>query len=64
MRVTSYDANPFQGPTIHYIDESLAFWTLSYTDVASFVSANAASAAGVVLALMAARCFLSDSLRV
>lgn len=54
----------FQGPTIHYIDTPLAFWTVTYTQVAAVLSANAVSILGVLFASAAARMFLSDSLRV
>ena len=54
----------FQGPTIHYIDESLAYWTVTYTNVSRVMSANAVSILGVVFAAVASRFFISDSLKI
>ena len=53
-----------QGPTIHYIDTPLAFWTVAYTKVAVVFSANAVSILGVAFAAAAARMFVSDSLKI
>ena len=54
----------YQGPTIHYIDTPLAFWTVAYTKVTLLFRANAISILGVIFACAAARMFLSDSLKV
>ena len=54
----------FQGPTIHYIDTPAAFWTVAYTNVAGWMSANAVSVSGVLTAFLAARLVISDSLKI
>lgn len=54
----------FQGPTIHYIDTPLGFWTVEYTNIAQWISANGVSVVGVLFAACAAKMFLSDSLKV
>ncbi|TRY76889.1 hypothetical protein TCAL_09230 [Tigriopus californicus] len=54
----------FQGPTIHYIDTPLGFWTVEYTNIAQWISANGVSIVGVFFAACAAKMFLSDSLKV
>ena len=42
----------------------LAYWFMNVTSIEKVVSANAVSVAGVCLAAVAARMFLSDSVRV
>ena len=54
----------FQGPTNHYIDEPLAHWTVYATNLAEWTSPNAISISSVFFGASAARCFMSDSLRV
>ncbi len=51
------------GPVDHYVVESLGHWTVAYTGLASHVTANAVSIAGVVLALVGCRLVASDCLR-
>ena len=73
MNYSDYSFSPFypitikllvQGPTIHYIDEPLAYWTLAYTNIENIMSANTASIIGMFFALASAKLILSDSLRV
>ena len=54
----------FQGPTIHYIDTPLSFWTVAYTNISRVMSANAVSIMGVVCACIGGKFILSDSIRV
>ncbi len=52
-----------QGPSLHYIDIPLSYWTVTYTNVARVLSANAISVMGVFVAAVATRLMVSDALR-
>lgn len=54
----------FQGPTIHYVDEPLSYWTMAYTNIARVMSANVVSFIGVLFAAAACKMFMSESLHV
>jgi len=48
---------------IQFIDEPLGYFTVSHTDIAKYFSANLVSTFGVVVAFVAAKFFMCDSLR-
>merc|ERR1711892_803920 len=50
-------------PTIQFIDEPLAYLTVHYTAIASYISPNAMSLIGVGVAAFAAKFFVKDELR-
>jgi len=52
-----------QSPINHYVEEAFGHWTVAFTPVALWFSANTVSFAGVVVAALAARLMASDSLR-
>ncbi len=53
----------FQGPTIHYIDESLAYWTVACTGIVKSFSADAVSFMGLGVAAIGARLLASPTPR-
>ena len=50
-------------PTIQFIDEPLAYLTVYYTNVATYISPNAMSFIGVFVAAVAARFFVKEELK-
>jgi len=50
-------------PSLQFIDEPLAYLTVYYTNIASYISPNAMSLIGVAFAVFAARFFVKDELR-
>ena len=50
-------------PTIQFIDEPLAYLTVYYTNVATYISPNAMSLIGVFVAAVAARFFVKEELK-
>ena len=50
-------------PTIQFIDEPLAYLTVYYTNVATYISPNAISFIGVFVAAVAARFFVKEELK-
>lgn len=53
-----------QGPTTHYLDTPMGFWTVHYTPVSQYLSANAVSILGVFCAAIAAKCISTPNLKI